>query len=124
MRILKEKVQLGTCVPGDQIPGEQELCALYRVSRTVVRQALRELELEGVINRRKGKGTFIFFAKNHRRAGAKTDRCLPGYAGMRPQAGYESSAPKYDTRERKGGSLSQYRPGKRGDRYPALAIYQ
>ena len=59
MDILKEKVQLGKWAPGDQIPGEQDLCELYRVSRTVVRQALRELELEGVINRRKGKGTFI-----------------------------------------------------------------
>ncbi|MFH1524428.1 MAG: GntR family transcriptional regulator [Chloroflexota bacterium] len=57
--ILKEKVQLGNWVPGDQIPGEQDLCELYGVSRTVVRQALRELELEGIINRRKGKGTFI-----------------------------------------------------------------
>jgi GntR family transcriptional regulator len=63
MAILKEKVQTGIWVPGDQIPGEQELCALYRVSRTVVRQALRELELEGVINRRKGKGTFISLPK-------------------------------------------------------------
>jgi GntR family transcriptional regulator len=59
MEILKEKVQLGNWVPGDQIPGEQDLCEIYRVSRTVVRQALRELELEGVILRRKGKGTFI-----------------------------------------------------------------
>jgi len=59
MDILKEKVQQKDWVPGDQIPGEQDLCKLYRVSRTVVRQALRELELEGVIRRRKGKGTFI-----------------------------------------------------------------
>jgi GntR family transcriptional regulator len=57
--ILKEKVQLGIWVAGDQIPGEQDLCELYGVSRTVVRQALRELELDGVISRRKGKGTFI-----------------------------------------------------------------
>lgn len=57
--ILNEKVQDGTWTPGDQIPGEQELCELYSVSRTVVRQALRELELDGVITRRKGKGTFI-----------------------------------------------------------------
>ena len=57
--ILKEKVQFGTWAAGDQIPGEQDLCELYGVSRTVVRQALRELELEGVISRRKGKGTFI-----------------------------------------------------------------
>lgn len=59
IEILKEKVQLGTWVAGDQIPGEQDLCELYGVSRTVVRQALRELELGGVITRRKGKGTFI-----------------------------------------------------------------
>ena len=59
IEILNEKVQDGTWTPGDQIPGEQELCELYSVSRTVVRQALRELELDGVITRRKGKGTFI-----------------------------------------------------------------
>ena len=59
MDILKEKAHLELGSPGDQIPGEQDLCELYGVSRTVVRQALRELELEGVINRRKGKGTFI-----------------------------------------------------------------
>ena len=63
MEILRGKVQLGIWRPGDQIPGEQDLCGLYRVSRTVVRQALRELELEGVINRRKGKGTFIALPK-------------------------------------------------------------
>jgi GntR family transcriptional regulator len=63
MDILKEKVQMGIWVPGNQIPGEQDLCELYQVSRTVVRQALRELELEGVINRRKGKGTFISLPK-------------------------------------------------------------
>src|SRR5512137_564678 len=63
MGILKEKVQTGIWSPGDQIPGEQDLCALYHVSRTVVRQALRELELEGVITRRKGKGTFISLPK-------------------------------------------------------------
>jgi len=59
MEILKEKVQKKEWTPGDQIPGEQDLCAFYQVSRTVVRQALRELELDGVISRRKGKGTFI-----------------------------------------------------------------
>jgi DNA-binding GntR family transcriptional regulator len=59
MDILKEKVRTGIWAPGDQIPGEQDLCEIYGVSRTVVRQALLELELEGVINRRKGKGTFI-----------------------------------------------------------------
>ncbi len=59
MDLLKDQIQNKKWAPGEQIPGEQELCDLYGVSRTVVRQALRELELSGVITRRKGKGTFI-----------------------------------------------------------------
>ncbi len=63
MDILREKVQQAEWRPGDQIPGEQDLCERYQVSRTVVRQALRELEYEGVITRQKGKGTFISLPK-------------------------------------------------------------
>lgn len=63
INILKAKIQSEVWKPGDQIPGEQDLCELYGVSRTVVRQALLELELEGTINRRKGKGTFISLPK-------------------------------------------------------------
>jgi GntR family transcriptional regulator len=57
--LLKEQIYQKRWQPGEQIPGEQEMCELYRVSRTVVRQALHELELDGAIKRRKGKGTFI-----------------------------------------------------------------
>lgn len=63
MDILKEKTRQKTWLPGDQIPGEQDLCELYKISRSVVRQSLKELELEGVITRRKGKGTFIALPK-------------------------------------------------------------
>lgn len=45
--------------PGDQLPGEPELCRMFDVSRTVIRQALKEMEYEGLIVREKGKGTFI-----------------------------------------------------------------
>lgn len=63
MEILKEKVKQKIWLPGDQIPGEQDLCEFYKISRTVVRQSLKELELEGLITRRKGKGTFIALPK-------------------------------------------------------------
>jgi GntR family transcriptional regulator len=45
--------------PGDRLPGDHDLCATYDVSRTVVRQALAELEAEGVVERQKGRGTFV-----------------------------------------------------------------
>jgi GntR family transcriptional regulator len=45
--------------PGTHLPGDHELCDTYNVSRTVVRQALGELETEGVIHRVKGRGTFV-----------------------------------------------------------------
>jgi len=45
--------------PGDRLPGDNALCSMYGVSRTVVRQALSELEVEGVVIRDKGRGTFV-----------------------------------------------------------------
>lgn len=57
--ILKENILSGEWKVGQRIPSEPELCEIYRVSRTVVRQALGEIELEGLIIRRKGKGTFV-----------------------------------------------------------------
>ncbi len=57
--VMKELINAKVWKPGDRIAGEVELCQMYGVSRTVVRQALRELELDGFVTRRKGKGTFI-----------------------------------------------------------------
>lgn len=59
MDLLRDQINNKVWLPGVQIPGEQDLCENYGISRTVVRQALREMELEGAITRRKGKGTFV-----------------------------------------------------------------
>jgi len=45
--------------PGDRLLGDHELCEHYGVSRPVVRQALSELQYEGVLQRVKGRGTFV-----------------------------------------------------------------
>lgn len=58
-KILIEDIERRKLAPGDRLPGDHDLCERYGISRTVVRQALTELESEGVIERVKGRGTFI-----------------------------------------------------------------
>ncbi|WP_353648682.1 GntR family transcriptional regulator [Nakamurella sp. A5-74] len=57
--VLLTQIRSGSIKPGEQLPGEHVLCTMHGVSRTVVRQALSDLELESVVERRKGKGTFV-----------------------------------------------------------------
>ena len=45
--------------PGDRLPSELELAALYGVSRGSVRQAMKALEILGVVSIRPGDGTYV-----------------------------------------------------------------
>jgi GntR family transcriptional regulator len=57
--ILREMIAKGSVGPGDPLPAESELCATYGLSRTVVRQALNELVAEGLVQKERGRGTFV-----------------------------------------------------------------
>lgn len=59
MQLLQEEIDGGTWSTGEPIPSEHDLCSMYGVSRTVVRQALGTLVASGYLYRVKGKGTFI-----------------------------------------------------------------
>ncbi len=44
---------------GYKLPNEIQLCDLFNVSRTTIRESLRDLETNGYIRRGRGQGTFI-----------------------------------------------------------------
>lgn len=56
---LREAIEHGVYAPGSQLPPELELVRILGVSRTVVREALRYLQEDGLIARRQGQGTFV-----------------------------------------------------------------
>ena len=55
---LREEILSGT-YKADAFPTESDLCKRYAVSRFTVREALRSLQTEGLISRRRGSGTSI-----------------------------------------------------------------
>ena len=58
-KLLAERMSSGEWRSGDMLPTEEQLQEQYRLSRTTVRQALKELEVEGLISRHRGRGTFV-----------------------------------------------------------------
>src|ERR671932_713723 len=55
---LRAQLLAGHFVVGDRLPSETELAAQFRTTRTTVRQAMAQLEFEGLIVRQPGRGTF------------------------------------------------------------------
>jgi DNA-binding GntR family transcriptional regulator len=56
---LRRQIERGDLAPGDSVPSVAELRWLYDTSRNTVRQALGELEREGLIMSRPGKRRFV-----------------------------------------------------------------
>jgi GntR family transcriptional repressor for pyruvate dehydrogenase complex len=49
----------GRLAPGARLPTEQELSAMFGVSRNVVREAVAHLRAEGIVRSRQGAGVFV-----------------------------------------------------------------
>lgn len=56
---IRSMIQEDRLLPGDKLPSERELAERLSVGRSSVREALRALELLGIIETRRGEGTFI-----------------------------------------------------------------
>lgn len=57
--LIRDQILSGAWPPGSQLPTEAEMLQAFDVSRTTVRQALAELENEGLIRKERGRGTFV-----------------------------------------------------------------
>ena len=56
---IKEALAEERLKPGDRLPAETELEVLYGVSRGSIRQAMKSLEMLGVVSIRPGDGTYV-----------------------------------------------------------------
>jgi len=56
---LRERIAQGGWQPGVRLPSERELVQTFGCARMTVHRALRELEEEGLIERRQGSGSYV-----------------------------------------------------------------
>jgi len=80
---IQEAIRLGKFPAGSQLPPEMELLQMMGISRTTLREALRILEEQRLIRKRRGLGTFVM-----ERAIIKDMSQNFGITEMISQAGY------------------------------------
>ncbi|MGC1551121.1 MAG: GntR family transcriptional regulator [Rhodanobacter sp.] len=56
---LASEISTGSLPPGHQLPAEDSLISRFAVSRTTVRKAIENLVTRGLVEIRRGKGTFV-----------------------------------------------------------------
>lgn len=56
---IQKQIENGELKPGDSLPSEREFTETFHISRMTVRQALTQLENNGLVHRIQGKGTFV-----------------------------------------------------------------
>lgn len=56
---LRERIQKGDYAPGAQLPTENALVDLFGVSRTVIREAISSLRVDGLVKAHQGRGVFV-----------------------------------------------------------------
>jgi len=56
---LRSDIQAGRFKPGDRLPSEADLGSKFDVSRLTIQRVLKELQIEDLIERRAGSGTYV-----------------------------------------------------------------
>ncbi|MBI3526087.1 MAG: GntR family transcriptional regulator [Betaproteobacteria bacterium] len=83
--VLRTRILGGTYKPHQQIPSESEMMNSFGVSRITVRQALGDLQKEGMIFKIHGKGAFVSKPKAFQNIGQ-----LQGFGEAMARMGYET----------------------------------
>lgn len=58
-RRIEELIREKKILPGQKLPSEFELCQLFSVSRTALREALKRLNARGLVETKKGSGVYV-----------------------------------------------------------------
>jgi DNA-binding FadR family transcriptional regulator len=59
--LIESKIIAGDFQVGERLPTEYDLAAMYQVSRTVIREAIKALKGKGWVETRGAKGTFVVY---------------------------------------------------------------
>ncbi|MES2978448.1 MAG: GntR family transcriptional regulator [Pseudomonadota bacterium] len=62
---IRDQLASGALAPGDRLPPERELAEQFQLSRNTVREALRSLEMAGILEFRKGMHGGAFVREGH-----------------------------------------------------------
>lgn len=68
--LLRREISKGTYRENERLPSSRDLAAHYNVARNTLRDALRRLEEEGIVNTRAGSGTFVTLVEQKPQADA------------------------------------------------------
>jgi GntR family transcriptional repressor for pyruvate dehydrogenase complex len=88
---IEEAILSGRIEPGERLPTEHELCEMFGVSRTAVREGVRALRVKGLITVAKRRGMFV----NELSEETVTD---PLHAYLRTRYGREHMAELFEAR--------------------------
>ncbi len=56
---VKHSIAIGSLMPGEQLPSVREIALQITVNPNTVAKAYRELEMRGIVETRRGTGTFV-----------------------------------------------------------------
>lgn len=57
--VITSGIKRGTFLPGERLPSQVEMAQLFGVSRTVVREAIKILEGQGIVSSKRGSGAYV-----------------------------------------------------------------